>query len=82
MIFLDLLNSTFWSFQEWKERRKQQKRLIAAKKKLCELEQKHVFDGLRFGEKSQRNLLADHILDVNSTLLQKALQSIDTSSKR
>ncbi|KFK31467.1 hypothetical protein AALP_AA6G116000 [Arabis alpina] len=67
---------------EWKERRKQQKRLIAAKKKLIELEQKHVFDGLRFGEKSQRNLLADHIVDVNSTLLQKALQSIETSSKR
>ncbi|VVB08154.1 unnamed protein product [Arabis nemorensis] len=67
---------------EWKERKKQQKRLIAAKKKLCELEQKHVFDGLRFGEKSQRNLLADHIVDVNSTLLQKALQSIETSPKR
>ncbi|CAH8383580.1 unnamed protein product [Eruca vesicaria subsp. sativa] len=67
---------------EWKERKKQQKRLIAAKKKLCELEQKHVFDGLRFGEKSQRSLLADHILDVNSTLLQKALQSIDDSSKK
>ncbi|RID60467.1 hypothetical protein BRARA_F03621 [Brassica rapa] len=67
---------------EWKERKKQQKRLIAAKKKLCELEQKHVFDGLRFGEKSQRSLLADHILDVNSTLLQKALQSIENSSKK
>ncbi|CAH2046207.1 unnamed protein product [Thlaspi arvense] len=67
---------------EWKERKKQQKRLIAAKKKLCELEQKHVFDGLRFGEKSQRSLLADHILDVNSTLLQKALQSIETSSSK
>ncbi|KAF8118569.1 hypothetical protein N665_0004s0050 [Sinapis alba] len=67
---------------EWKERKKQQKRLIAAKKKLCELEQKHVFDGLRFGEKSQRSLLADHILDVNSTLLQKALQSIEDSSEK
>ncbi|KAL1220495.1 UDP-N-acetylglucosamine diphosphorylase 1 [Cardamine amara subsp. amara] len=67
---------------EWKERKKQQKRLIAAKKKLLELEQKHVFDGLRYGEKSQRNLLADHILDVNATLLQKALQSVETSSKR
>ncbi|CAA7014452.1 unnamed protein product [Microthlaspi erraticum] len=67
---------------EWKERKKQQKRLLAAKKKLCELEQKHVFDGLRFGEKSQRNLLAENIVDVNSTLLQKALQSIENSSKK
>lgn len=41
-----------------------------------------MFDGLRFGEKSQRSLLADHILDVNSTLLQKALQSIEDSSKK
>lgn len=41
-----------------------------------------MFDGLRFGEKSQRSLLADHILDVNSTLLQRALQSIENSSKK
>ncbi|XP_010559268.1 PREDICTED: uncharacterized protein LOC104827733 [Tarenaya hassleriana] len=67
---------------EWKERKKQQKRLIAAKKKLCELEQQHVFDGLRFGGKSQRNMLADHIISVNSKLLQQALQSIGMSSKR
>uniref|UniRef100_A0A1J3K4H8 Ribosome maturation factor RimM n=1 Tax=Noccaea caerulescens TaxID=107243 RepID=A0A1J3K4H8_NOCCA len=67
---------------EWKERKKQQKRLLAAKKKLCELEQKHVFDGLRFGEKSQRNLLAENIVQVNSTLLQKALQSIENPSKK
>ncbi|CAN8245875.1 unnamed protein product [Cochlearia groenlandica] len=67
---------------EWKERKKQQKQLIAAKKKLIELEQNHVFDGLKVGEKSQRNLLTDDIVNLNSTLLQKALQSIETSSKR
>ncbi|KAI7738927.1 hypothetical protein M8C21_031813 [Ambrosia artemisiifolia] len=67
---------------EWKERKKFQKQLIAAKKKLCEMEQKHVFDGLRHGEKAQRNLLADQILDVNSQLLQVALQTIETPSER
>ncbi|XP_076897230.1 uncharacterized protein LOC143550478 [Bidens hawaiensis] len=67
---------------EWKERKKFQKQLIAAKKKLSELEQKHVFDGLRYGEKAQRSLLADHIVDVNSQLLQVALQTIETPSDR
>ncbi|KAI3800701.1 hypothetical protein L1987_28795 [Smallanthus sonchifolius] len=67
---------------EWKERKKFQKQLIAAKKKLCDMEQKHVFDGLRYGEKDQRSLLADEIVDVNSQLLQVALQTIETPSDR
>ncbi|KAL8192239.1 hypothetical protein R6Q57_027906 [Mikania cordata] len=67
---------------EWKERKKFQKQLIAAKKKLCEMEQKHVFDGLRHGDKAQRSLLADQIVDVNSQLLQVALQTIETPSDR
>ncbi|KAI4372035.1 hypothetical protein MLD38_010322 [Melastoma candidum] len=64
---------------EWKDRKKLQKRLIAAKKKLCELEQQHVFHGLRYGEKNQRSLLADQILAVNSKLLQQALVNIEKS---
>ncbi|KAK1420322.1 hypothetical protein QVD17_21829 [Tagetes erecta] len=67
---------------EWKERKKFQKQLIAAKKKLGEMEQKHVFDGLRHGEKAQRSLLADQIVDVNSHLLQVALHTVETPSER
>ncbi|KAJ0018906.1 hypothetical protein Pint_10081 [Pistacia integerrima] len=67
---------------EWKERKKFQKRLIAAKKKLCEMEQQHVFHGFRFGEKSHTSLLADQIVGVNSKLLQQALQNIEKPSKR
>ncbi|KAL5772054.1 hypothetical protein ACOSP7_011662 [Xanthoceras sorbifolium] len=67
---------------EWKERKKFQKRLIAAKKKLCEMEQQHVFHGFRLGEKSQTSLLADQIVAVNSKLLQHALQNIKIPSKR
>ncbi|XP_059439372.1 uncharacterized protein LOC132171970 [Corylus avellana] len=67
---------------EWKERKKFQKRLIAAKKKLCEMGQQHVFHGFRFGEKAQTSLLADQIVSVNSKLLQQALQNIDVPSKR
>ncbi|XP_062096873.1 uncharacterized protein LOC133802552 [Humulus lupulus] len=66
---------------EWKERKKNQKRLIAAKKKLIELEQKHVFHGLRFGEKAQRSLLANQIDGVNSKLLQLALKNIETPKR-
>ncbi|KAL9366927.1 hypothetical protein Peur_038126 [Populus x canadensis] len=67
---------------EWRERKKFQRRLISAKKKLCEMEQKHVFDGLRYGDKSKRGLLADQIVGVNSKLLQQALENIEISSKR
>ncbi|KAK8524583.1 hypothetical protein V6N12_029448 [Hibiscus sabdariffa] len=67
---------------EWKERKKFQKRLIAAKKKLIEMEQQHVFHGFRFGEKSQVSLLADQIVSVNSKLLQQALQNVEIASKR
>lgn len=62
------------SFQEWKERKRLQKRVIAAKKKLIELEQQHVFDGFRYGEKSQARLLAEQIVAVNPKLLQQVLQ--------
>ncbi|KAF8408972.1 hypothetical protein HHK36_005042 [Tetracentron sinense] len=67
---------------EWKQRKKFQQRLIAAKKKLCELEQKHVFQGFMYGEKTQRSLLADQIVSVNSKLLQQAMQDIRIPSKR
>lgn len=56
--------------------------MIAAKKKLVEIGQKHVFHGLRYGEKTQRSLLADEIVGVKSKLLQHALQNIQISSKR
>ncbi|KAJ4845049.1 hypothetical protein Tsubulata_010844 [Turnera subulata] len=67
---------------EWKERKKVQRRLIAAKKNLVEMEQKHVFDGLRYGEKSQRSLLANEILGINSKLLRRALENMEIPSKR
>ncbi|KAK7359155.1 hypothetical protein VNO77_01102 [Canavalia gladiata] len=67
---------------EWKERKKFQKRLIAAKKKLCEMEQQHVFHGFQCGEKDQWSLLSDQIVDVNSKLLQEALQSLEQPAKR
>lgn len=77
-----VLTCSFDARQEWKERKKFQKQLIAAKKKLCEMEQQHVFHGFRFGERSQTNALADQIVNVNSKLLQQAIRTLDTPSKR
>lgn len=46
------------------------------------MEQKHVFDGFKHGEKAQGSLLADQIISVNSKLLQVALQNIEMPSNR
>lgn len=62
---------------DWRERKKFQRHLIAAKKKLYELEQQHVFHGFRYGEKSETNLLAEQIVSVNSILLQQALKAVE-----
>ncbi|KAI5384817.1 hypothetical protein KIW84_071706, partial [Lathyrus oleraceus] len=67
---------------DWKERKKFQRRLIAAKKKLGEMDQRHVFHGFQCGEKEQCSLLSDQIVGVNSRLLQDALQSLEQPSKR
>ncbi|KAI3938025.1 hypothetical protein MKW98_018581 [Papaver atlanticum] len=65
---------------EWKERKKATQRLIAAKKKLSELEQRHVFDGLRFGDKVQKSLIANQIVGINYKLFQQAMQNTVTPS--
>ncbi|XAR66659.1 hypothetical protein NMG60_11012961 [Bertholletia excelsa] len=67
---------------EWKERKKFQQQVIAAKKKLCEMEQQHVFHGFRTGGKAQGRLLAEQIVGLNSKLLRQALQNIKTPSER
>ncbi|KAK9153225.1 hypothetical protein Sjap_000705 [Stephania japonica] len=67
---------------EWKQRKRAAKRLIAAKKKLSEMEQKHVFHGLRFGEKAQRSLLAEQVVGINLTLFKPALDAMGMPSKR
>lgn len=70
------------AFQEWKERKKFQRCLIQAKKKLHEMGQHHVFHGFRYGEKSQRSILANEIVGVNSKLLDRVLKNTEIPSKR
>jgi len=45
------------------------------------LEQQHIFQGFRYGEKSQRKLLAEQILSVNSSLLRQALKAAEVPNK-
>ncbi|XP_021904828.1 uncharacterized protein LOC110819823 [Carica papaya] len=66
----------------WKERKKLQKRLVAAKRKLYELGQQHVFHGFASGEKSQRSSLTEQIIVINTKLFQQALQNIEIFSRR
>ncbi|XP_042422073.1 uncharacterized protein LOC122009831 isoform X2 [Zingiber officinale] len=66
---------------EWKERKKLERHLAVAKRKLAEIGQTHVLEGLRIGEKAQKNLLARQIINIDFKMLQHAIQSINNPSK-
>lgn len=68
--------------QEWKQRKKIKYRVISAKRKLSELGQNHVLEGLKIGEKDQRRFLAGQIAEINFKLLQCSLESIRTPIER
>ncbi|XP_020592863.1 uncharacterized protein LOC110033279 [Phalaenopsis equestris] len=67
---------------EWKLRKKLLQRLTAAKRRLHEMGQSHLLDGFSIGEKSQRAMLARQIVDINLSLFQHAIQSIERTSLR
>ncbi|KAK1258932.1 hypothetical protein QJS04_geneDACA020245 [Acorus gramineus] len=67
---------------ERKQRKKSQQRLLAAKKKLSELGQKHILQGLSFGEKAQKEFLVEQIININLKLFQHAVQSVDMPNSR
>ncbi|XP_042427023.1 uncharacterized protein LOC122014708 [Zingiber officinale] len=66
---------------EWKERKKLERHLAVAKRKLAEMGQTHVLEGLRIGEKAQKNLLARQIINIDFKMLQHAIQSFNNPSK-
>ncbi|OAY74197.1 Ribosome maturation factor RimM, partial [Ananas comosus] len=63
--------------QEWKEKRKLQQRLVATKKILAALDQKHILEGLRIGEKNQKTSLAKQLTSIDFRLFQQAIQNIN-----
>ncbi|KMZ72037.1 hypothetical protein ZOSMA_16G00010 [Zostera marina] len=70
------------SLLKWRQKKKLQQRVIAAKKKLIAMGQKHVLQGFSFGEKDAKGLLANQIADINFKLFQHAIRNIDVPSDR
>ncbi|KAL6848675.1 hypothetical protein ACP4OV_021258 [Aristida adscensionis] len=70
---------------EWKDRKKLQRRVIAAKKILSEMDQGHVLEGLQSGDKLQKASLAEQIGCIDFQLFRHAMfcvsKQIVSSSK-
>jgi hypothetical protein len=63
--------------QEWKQKKKSQHRLAAAKKILNEMEQIHVLDALRLAPKALNISLAKQIASIDFRLFQNAMNNLD-----
>ncbi|PAN18109.1 hypothetical protein PAHAL_3G179000 [Panicum hallii] len=70
---------------EWKDRKRLQRRVIAGKKVLSEMDQGHVLEGLLSGDKVQKASLAEQIGCVDFQLFRHAVhcvsKQIESSSK-
>ncbi|KAG8069234.1 hypothetical protein GUJ93_ZPchr0005g15073 [Zizania palustris] len=64
------------SAMEWKEKKKLQRRIIASKKILSEMDQGHVLEGLQSDDKVQKASLAEQIGSIDFQLFQHAMQSV------
>ncbi|CAN6452882.1 unnamed protein product [Victoria cruziana] len=61
---------------EWKQKKRTRQQLLAAKKKLSEIGQHHILEGLSSGDKAQKLLLTNQIINMNLKSFQHALQNI------
>ncbi|KAG2625737.1 uncharacterized protein LOC120697826 isoform X2 [Panicum virgatum] len=70
---------------EWKDRKRLQRRVIAGKKVLAEMDQGHVLEGLLSGDKVQKASLAEQIGCIDFQLFRHAVhcvsKQIESSSK-
>ncbi|XP_031500493.1 uncharacterized protein LOC116264426 isoform X2 [Nymphaea colorata] len=62
--------------KEWKQKKRTRQRLLAAKKKLADIGQQHILEGLSSGDKDQKLLLTNQITNMNLQLFQHALHNI------
>lgn len=71
---------------EWKDRKRLQRRVIAGKKVLSEMDQGHVLEGLVSGDKVQKASLAEQIGCIDFQLFRHAVhcvsKQIESSSKK
>nr|CAB3460710.1 unnamed protein product [Digitaria exilis] len=72
--------------KEWKDRKRLQRRVIAGKKVLSEMDQGHVLEGLLSGDKVQKASLAEQIGYMDFQLFRHAVhcisKQIESSSKK
>ncbi|KAL6620703.1 hypothetical protein ACP70R_035842 [Stipagrostis hirtigluma subsp. patula] len=61
---------------EWKDRKKLQRRVIAAKKIFSEMDQGHVLEGLQSGDKVQKASLAEQIGCIDFQLFRHAMHCV------
>ncbi|CAM0953829.1 unnamed protein product [Alopecurus aequalis] len=61
---------------DWKEKKKLQRRITAAKKVLNEMEQGHILEGLASGDKLEKDSLAEQIGSIDFQLFKHAMNSI------
>ncbi|XP_062232160.1 uncharacterized protein LOC133929428 [Phragmites australis] len=61
---------------EWKDRKRLQRRVIAAKKILSEMDQGHVLEGLLSGDKVQKASLAEQMGCIDFQLFRHAMHSV------
>lgn len=61
---------------DWKEKKKLQRRITAAKKVLHEMEQGHILEGLLSGDKPEKASLAEQIASIDFQLFKHAMHSV------
>ncbi|KAE8790776.1 Ribosome maturation factor rimM [Hordeum vulgare] len=61
---------------DWKEKKKLQRRITAAKKVLHEMEQGHILEGLLSGDKLEKDSLAEQIASIDFQLFKHAMHSV------
>ncbi|XBJ12654.1 hypothetical protein VPH35_017140 [Triticum aestivum] len=61
---------------DWKEKKKLQRRITAAKKVLHEMEQGHILEGLLSGDKLEKASLAEQIASIDFQLFKHAMHSV------
>ena len=71
-----------WLLQEWKDRKRLQRRVIAGKKVLSEMDQVHVLEGLVSGDKIQKASLAEQIGSIDFQLFRHAVHCASKQIER
>ncbi|TVU20294.1 hypothetical protein EJB05_36498, partial [Eragrostis curvula] len=66
---------------EWKDRKRLQRRVIAAKKVLSEMNQGHVLEGLLSGDKVQKASLGEQIGGIDFQLFRHAVQCVSKQTE-